>query len=500
MLFNSVEFLVFFPIAAMVYFIFPHRVRYLWLLACSYYFYMCWNPVYVLLLLLSTVVTYVCSLLIDKVNGYPEAGEDRKSQRKKRGFIALSVIVNLGILAYFKYANFLIDNLNAILAHIHMTYQAPAVDVLLPVGISFYTFQALGYTMDVYRGKVRAERNFFKYALFVSFFPQLVAGPIERTENLLRQFDEKHKLSFESVRSGFLLMLWGYFLKLVLADRIAIFVDAVYSNPITYHGWYLIVASVLFAFQIYCDFAGYSTIAKGAAEMMGFRLMDNFNAPYFSRSVSEFWRRWHISLSSWFKDYLYIPLGGSKKGKARRFANLMIVFLVSGLWHGAQWSFVVWGFMNGLYQIAGYVLRPIRDRLVGLLHMDRNAFSHKLYQVLFTFIVIDISWVFFRAEDIGVAVQMLSSMWNASNASILFDDSLFKLGLDARNFLLMLGSIMILLVGDWFKYRGVCVRELICRQELWFRWLFMIGAVVFIVVFGVWGSGFSEASFIYFQF
>ena len=267
--------------------------------------------------------------------------DERSRTRAKKLCIALSFIANLGVLGYFKYANFLLDNINALLAHLHVVYQAPAVDVLLPVGISFYTFQALGYTMDVYRGEIRAERNFFKYALFVSFFPQLVAGPIERSKNLLRQFDEKHHLNFESLRSGFILMLWGYFLKLVLSDRIAIFVDAVYGDPATYAGWYLIVASILFAFQIYCDFAGYSTIAKGAAEMMGFELMDNFNAPYYSRSVAEFWRRWHISLSGWFRDYLYIPLGGSRRGTLRKYVNLLIVFFVSGLWHGAQWAFVV---------------------------------------------------------------------------------------------------------------------------------------------------------------
>ena len=500
MLFNSIEFLAFFPIVAIAYFVFPHRVRYLWLLVCSYYFYMCWNPVYVLLLLFSTVITYTCSLMIDSVGRKAGDEEAPKHLKMKQGFIALSVIMNLGVLAYFKYANFLIDNLNMLMANMHVTFQVPAVDVLLPVGISFYTFQALGYTMDVYRGKIRAERNFFKYALFVSFFPQLVAGPIERTENLLRQFDEKHKLSFEALRSGFLLMLWGYFLKLVLADRIAIFVDAVYNNYTTYQGWYLIVASVLFAFQIYCDFAGYSIIAKGAAEIMGFKLMDNFNAPYFSGSVSEFWRRWHISLSSWFKDYLYIPLGGSRKGSLRKYTNLLVVFGVSGLWHGANWSFVVWGMINGLYQIVGYVLKPVRDLMVSVLRLDRNTLSHKLFRVVFTFIVIDISWVFFRAENIGAAWEMLSSMWNAQNIAILFDDSLFKLGLDVKNFEIMMGAIFVLMAADWLKYRGICVREVICRQELWFRWLFMIASVLFIVVYGVWGSGFSEASFIYFQF
>ncbi|MBQ7786449.1 MAG: MBOAT family protein [Clostridia bacterium] len=500
MLFNSAEFLIFFPIAALVYYLIPHKVRYLWLLACSYYFYMCWNPVYALLLLFSTAITYLCSLALEHAGSIARYTGARRPLFLKKVFITLSFLANLGVLSYFKYGNFLIDNLNALLSHLHIVYQAPAIDVLLPVGISFYTFQALGYTMDVYRDNIRAERNFLRYALFVSFFPQLVAGPIERSKNLLAQFTEVHKPEMEKIRSGFLLMLWGYFLKLVLSDRISIVVNTVYADPAAYPGWYLVVASVLFAFQIYCDFAGYSIIAKGAAEMMGFRLMDNFNAPYLSRSVSEFWRRWHISLSSWFKDYLYIPLGGNRKGVLRKHINLLIVFLVSGLWHGAEWSFVIWGLINGLYQTAGAALRPLRDRIVRLARMNRDTFSHRLLQMGITFVLIDISWVFFRADSIHAAIQIFESMLTASNLNILFDDSLFALGLDWKNFMLMTASIGVLMIADICTYRGVCIRNLICKQELWFRWLVMIFSVVFIVVFGVWGSGFSEASFIYFQF
>ena len=328
MLFNSAQFLIFLPLTALIYYILPHKIRYVWLLICSYYFYMCWNPAYALLMLFSTAVTYLCALALHGVQHGRRAAKRTQAQRDrlKKICVAASFTANLGVLAYFKYSNFFIENINALLAHLGAVWQAPTVDVLLPVGISFYTFQALGYTVDVYRGEMPAQKNFLKYALFVSFFPQLVAGPIERSANLLRQFDEKHTLRFSQLRSGFMLMLWGYFLKLVIADRAAIFVNAVYNDPAVYTGWYQIVASVLFAFQIYCDFAGYSIIARGAAEMMGFRLIDNFNAPYLSCSVSEFWRRWHISLSGWFRDYLYIPLGGSRCSAARRRFNLMVVF------------------------------------------------------------------------------------------------------------------------------------------------------------------------------
>lgn len=325
MLFNSIEFLIFFPIVVVVYFIIPDKIKHLWLLIASYYFYMCWNAKYALLILASTIVTYISGILIDKV---------KNQTLLKKSVVTASFVINLGILFYFKYINFMLVIFTRIFAKLHIQLNTPVFDIILPVGISFYTFQALSYTMDVYRGEIKAEKNFFRYALFVSFFPQLVAGPIERSKNLLKQLSVPQKFSFENMREGLLLMLWGYYLKLVLADRIAIFVDTVYGDYKTYPGMYLIVATMLFAVQIYCDFAGYSTIAMGTAKVLGVELMENFNAPYLSTSVAEFWRKWHISLTSWFKDYLYIPLGGSRKGKLRKYLNKMIVFLVSGLWHG----------------------------------------------------------------------------------------------------------------------------------------------------------------------
>ncbi len=333
MLFNSFDFIIFFPVVVLVYFLIPQRVRYVWLLVCSYYFYMCWNAKYSLLLLFSTAVTYCGGRLVAAL---PAGG-------KRKAALAASVLLNLFILFFFKYFDFAVENLNGLLSLFHIRALEPRFSLLLPVGISFYIFQAVGYTVDVYRGDIGAEKNFLKYALFVSFFPQLVAGPIERSGNLLRQVGETHRFSFARMREGLLVMLWGYFLKIVIADRAAIFVDAVYGDYTRYGGWYLVVASILFSFQIYGDFAGYSIIAVGAAKVMGFDLMENFNAPYLAQSVSEFWHRWHISLSTWFRDYLYIPLGGNRKGRARKYVNLLIVFLVSGIWHGARWNFVVWG-------------------------------------------------------------------------------------------------------------------------------------------------------------
>lgn len=495
MLFNSLHFLIFFPIVVGLYYIIPHKVRNYWLLAASYYFYMCWNAKYVLLLLFSTIVTFVSGILIEKF-----AQETGGGLTKKRLCVAASFFLNLSILFVFKYLDFGIDTLNQILSHLHMTLQLPDFDLLLPVGISFYTFQALGYTMDVYRGEIYAEKNFFRYALFVSFFPQLVAGPIERSKNLLRQLDMPAKPTFDSLRDGFLLMLWGYFLKLVLADRIAVFVDTVYGDIETYTGVYLIVATFLFAVQIYCDFAGYSIIAIGAAEILGIRLMENFNAPYLAVSVAEFWRRWHISLSSWFRDYLYIPLGGNRKGKLRKYGNLLITFGVSGLWHGADWSYVVWGLLNGVYQIIGEVLSPLKKKIAVFLEIKEDSLSHRCIQTVTTFVLVDLAWVFFRASSVFEGLRIVKRMLTAKNHWVWFDGSLYECGLNQKNFALMVWGILLLFLVDICKYRGIELRKIVAKQDYWAQCMTVIAAVSAILLFGMWGVEYDAANFIYFQF
>ena len=494
MLFNSIQFLIFFPIVTLLYFLIPHKVRYIWLLVCSYYFYMCWNPTYALLILTSTILTYGCGLGMELVSG--KVTEEKKQVWLKRTCLLVCFAANLGILGYFKYSNFFLQTWAKVVGKTEVNH----VDVLLPVGISFYTFQALGYAADVYRKEIHAEKNFLKYALFVSFFPQLVAGPIERSGSLLKQFEEKHHFSFERTLDGLACMLWGYFLKVVVADRIAVFVDAVYGDLERYGGWYVVIAAILFLFQIYCDFAGYSTIALGAAGILGFELTDNFLAPFFSKTVSEFWKRWHVSLNLWFKDYIYIPLGGSKKGKARKYLNILVVFAISGLWHGAAWSFVAWGLINAVAQIVGELLQPVRDLLVKGLSLNRESFSHKLYRVITTFSLVAFSFIFFRTGSLKVGVEAVKSIFQVKNAWILFDDSLFNLGLDWKNFLIMICSMLIILVADFCKYHGVVIRECIAKQELWFRITVYLAAVLGILVFGIWGSGYDAATFIYFQF
>ncbi len=498
MVFNSVDFLIFFPVVVLIYYIIPEKIRMWWLLICSYYFYMCWNAKYILLLLFSTSITYIGGRVIDKIE--TNMVEEKKRVIWKKCSLAIAIILNLGMLGVFKYFDFFIENMQKILRIVNIELQIPKSDLLLPVGISFFTFQAIGYVVDVYRGTVKVEKNFFRYALFVSFFPQLVAGPIERTGNLMKQFYETHPFDFDKVKKGLLLMGWGFFLKMVIADRIAIFVDTVYTHYPIYNGWFIVLATILFAFQIYCDFAGYTTIAIGAANVMGFQLMENFKTPYCASSVKDFWARWHISLTSWFRDYLYIPLGGNRKGKIRKYINQVIVFMVSGLWHGAMWSYVVWGGLNGLFLVIGDITRPMRDKVKDKIHWNRAAASNKVLSAVLTFVLVDFTWIFFRSSGMAEAKLVIQNMFAVNNFDILFDGSLYDAGLDQRNFWLMILSIVLLMIVDVCHNKGMRIREWIARQNLWFRWLLYICLVESILIFGVWGAGYNKAAFIYFQF
>lgn len=500
MIFNSIQFLIFFPIVVCVYFVLPKKIRMYWMLAASFYFYMCWNPLYILLMLTSIVITYASGLLIDRVE--TKAPEDKKTKYKKL-CVAISFISNFAILFFFKYFDFAVQNISLLASKIGVTFVTPKFDVLLPVGISFYTFQALSYTMDVYRKDIPVVKNFFRYALFVSFFPQLVAGPIERSPNLLTQLEEPKSFNFERMRSGLLMMLWGLFQKMVIADRAAILVNTVYDQYQGYVGYTIVVATFLFAVQIYCDFGGYSCIALGAAEVLGIDLMKNFRQPYFATSVADFWRRWHISLSTWFRDYLYIPLGGSRCGWLRRNFNLMVTFLVSGLWHGASWNYIIWGGLNGFFQASGRVIGDGWKKLKAKLHFTdqkENTFSRRLIKILFTFVLINITWVFFRAPSAMKAIEIFQQMFSFSNPWIFFDGSLFQLGLSQTEFWILMAAIAVLLAVDVAHEKGISLREKLYPQELWFRWSIYIVALFAVVLFGVYGPGYDAGAFIYFQF
>lgn len=478
MLFNSAGYIVFFTIVCLVYFILPKKLKRVFLLLASYFFYSCWNLKYSLLMLFSTVATYLTAIAMDMVG----------AKKKKKIYLGLCFFVNLAILFVFKYYSFTVNFINKILGIAALSIDMPVIDVLLPVGISFYTFQALGYIVDVYRGEIKAERNFINYALFVSFFPQLVAGPIERSKNLLTQIDNLGHRRYENLSKGLLYILWGFFLKLVIADRAAIFVNQVFDGYQGYSYIFLCYAALLFAVQIYCDFYSYSIIAKGSAKVLGYDLMDNFRAPYLSKSITEFWRRWHISLSTWFKDYLYIPLGGNRKGAFRKHLNVLIVFLVSGLWHGANYTFVLWGLIHGVFNI-------LEDSLKGITKGIRDNFIYRNIRRLITFVVAVLSFVIFRSKNIGAAKSYLLGIFKRQAGSL--DASI---AFPYEDTVILLIAIAILIVIDILIYNKVKLADNIERRSLIVRWPIYIFLLIATLIFGIYGPGYSEAQFIYFQF
>ncbi len=498
MSFNSINFLIFLPVVILVTFIIPKKFRYIWLLIASYFFYMSWNAKYSILILSATVISYFTAVFISKIND--SALPDNKKIFNKKISLFISIAAIISVLVFFKYSNFIIEIISYLSALLHIDFSIKKFDILLPVGISFYTFQTVGYIIDVYRNEIKAESNFFKYALFVSFFPQLVAGPIERAKNILFQLNDIEKPKYENLKTGFLLILWGFFLKIVIADRISIFVDTVYADTNLFCGWYIIIATVLFAFQIYCDFYGYSVIALGSAKMLNIKIMDNFNAPYLALNVSDFWRKWHISLTSWLFDYIYKPLGGNKKGKLRKYINILIVFLISGIWHGASFSFVVWGGLNGLYLILEDLTKTLRENILKIFRINKDNISHKILQCILIFILIDITWIFFRAKSLSNAVDIINNIFTSNNISILFDGSLFNCGLDAPNFVLLIVSLLILFISDLLKNNNIIISEIILKQDLWFKYLAIIFIIFFILIFGMWGNLYNHSQFIYFQF
>ncbi|WP_299533698.1 MBOAT family protein [Ulvibacterium sp.] len=372
----------------------------------------------------------------------------------------------------------------------------PRLDILLPVGISFYTFQALSYTVDVFRNDIEPTKHFGKYALFVSFFPQLVAGPIERTTNLLPQFNKNLRFDYQRFRNGILLVSWGFFKKVVIADRIAVLVDHIYNNPVEDDGFGSLIAMLSFSVQIYCDFSAYTDIAIGIAKIMGFDLKKNFDNPYLAKSITEFWRRWHISLSTWFRDYLYIPLGGNKKGKPRMLINLFIVFLISGLWHGASSTFIIWGGIHGLLIIVEKIYHKSQLRLYEELRWSIEKFSFKLYRVLVTFTIVTIAWVFFRAETFSGAIELLSNLEHLKIQNF-FDNKIYEYGLGKQEITTLLISVPFLFVAEFLNTK-LNFKSWLYQQNLVFRWIVYLFIVFFLLIFGYYSN--EQANFIYFQF
>lgn len=452
MLFNSFTFLLFFPIATLLYYLIPHKLRWGYLLIVSYGFYMNWNPSYALLLIGITIVSYIVGLFLER--------------KRKRSVIIAGIIVCILPLIVFKYMNFINDSIFSILDYLGLRMKIPDFKLLLPVGISFFTFKAISYMIDVYKGKILPEKNLGIYALYISFFVDLAAGPIDRADKLIPQFREHRRFLPENIVKGLKLILWGYFMKVVVADRITLYVDPIFNNLDNHSGISVLLAAALFSLQIYCDFGGYSYIAIGCGKVMGFNLMANFERPYMANSVSEFWRRWHISLSTWFKDYVYIPLGGNRCSIWRNRLNLLITFTVSGLWHGANWTFVVWGFLNGLFQI-----------------IDKKL---KVKSVILTFILMTIAWTFFRANTMDDAIQALGMMFIPSGELYLPQMSLLLY--------IIMGITILLFCDIIWERKGR--HPLLENRYIIVRYISYIMLTVMILAFGVFDGG----QFIYFQF
>jgi D-alanyl-lipoteichoic acid acyltransferase DltB (MBOAT superfamily) len=433
---------------------------------------MAFIPVFILILIFTICIDYFAGIYIEKTHG-----------RKKASLLVLSIVANLGILAVFKYYDFFIDNVN-LLFNLSANQQLPVLNIILPIGLSFHTFQAMSYTIEVYRGNQKAEKHFGIYSLYVLFYPQLVAGPIERPQNLLHQLREKHTFDIQRVYEGLKLMLWGLFKKVVIADRLALYVNQVYGDPGNWPGSNLIVATVFFAIQIYCDFSGYSDIAIGSAKVMGIKLMTNFNRPYFARNIQEFWKRWHISLSTWFRDYLYIPIGGNQGSRLRVYENVATVFIISGFWHGANWTFVIWGAIHAALVIAYMVYKSIFRK-------QKNSVVGDALSIIITFFFVSLAWVFFRAENVREAVFIISKMFGADWGSFKLFYGTESQFVD-KSAIIAIFTILILFINERFQN----VQQTTLNNRPYSDVLFNCFILFSVISLGV----FQRMSFIYFQF
>ena len=474
--FLSLTFAIFFILSVICYYTVPKKMRWGVLLTASLVFYV-WSVPYLLIyLLFSALTTY----------GFGNWAEKHRGQGK--GFLALVILSNLVVLLVLKFYPLGV-------ARFHF----PAMQLLMPMGISFYTLQVIAYCVDVYQGKTEAQNHFLKYLLFVSFFPQILQGPIPRYSQLKDQLYKGHEFDYRTVKFGLQLMLWGFFLKMVIADRAAIFVNTVFPEYHLYDGTMLAVAAVLYSIQLYTDFLGCVCIAMGAAQVYGIKLQTNFNRPYRAVSIKDFWRRWHISLSSWLRDYVYIPLGGNRKGKLRRYANLLVTFLVSGVWHGAGLQYIFWGLMHGGYQVAGELLMPIRKKIRSGLKIQEDSLICRLWQQFVTFVLVTAAWVIFRADSLRTGLSMLKRIVTEWTPWNFFDGTIYTCGISQRSFLVWIVCVLLVAVIERLQEKGN-IREMLEKQHLILRWGIYLGAIALVIVLGVYGPGYDATQFLYGQF
>lgn len=487
MQFCSIYFLIFLAVVALVHYILPQKLRPYWLLLANFAFYASYKVECLIIIIAGIAISYLAGRLIWK-----NPGNGKK-------ILAATVVILVSSLAYFKYTSLLGSTIRNIQELASGTSDFRLESILIPIGISYYLLQMIGYVADVYHKRIDAGNvSIVSYALFVSFFPTIVSGPIERAGNMIPQYENLSGFDEDNIRRGLLQIIWGFFLKMIIADRLGVVISTVNADPAAYSGSVVFVSLLMYALQIYTDFGGYSNIAIGSARILGIKVMDNFNSPFMATSVGELWRRWHISLSTWFRDYVYIPLGGNRKGKARKYINLLITFLISGMWHGAAWTYAVWGLINGVFQVIGMVLMPVRNKLVAMFHIDREAFSHRVLKTIITFLLFSFAIIFFR-DTFAQSILILKNMWKFT-PWVFTDGTFYSLGLDRPNFNLMLIGLLVMVVADIFKYRGYDIPQIISKQSLWIRWVIYIGALVLISVCGVWGHGYDATSFIYVQF
>jgi len=492
MLFNSLEFIFFFPAIVALYFLLPHRFRWVLLLIASYYFYMCWNVKFVLLLLAATLVCYINAIWISR----------SEKPFARNGLLLLTLLLLLGPLFFFKYLNFFSDAITSVFEHFNIFHPLPSHDYLLPAGISFYTFQALGYTIDVHRGNIKPEYHLGKFAVFTSFFPQLLAGPIGRAAPLMPQFSGRNNFSYADIREGLILIIWGFFKKVVIADRLSEYVNLVYDNPYAYEGSHYLIATLFFAVQIYCDFSGYTDIARGTARMMGINLMVNFKLPYLATSIREFWQRWHISLTTWFRDYVFLPLSVAvsraiKKEKVLFIKTDLFIYIVAsaivwfltGLWHGANYTFIVWGLIHGFFLVLYQWLHKSKTRYLKKTGIRNNNPILIVFDTTVTFFIVTFAWIFFRANSMNDALLIVNNIFDFSGT---YTVNLFKFPVDFTIAFISIGLLLLIEALEEHIQLFATLRS-VARPV---KWAILIALLLAVFILGKW----NEANFLYFQF
>ena len=479
----SVNFLFFLLLLTIIYYIVPDKVKPFVILSGNIYFYLQFDLRYSLFLLFSILTVFFGAIFI----------EHAKTQKIRKTILGVILSVNISLLFFVKFVPYILTK-----AQIFFTYDPSGIidNIIVPVGIAFYTLQLSGYLIDVYRSKYPAERNFLKFSAFSTFFPLMLQGPISRYDQLSEQVYNKSKRKdiYRNYTYGAQLMLWGFFKKLIIADRVALLVNEVFNNFTTYSGFIVIIAVLFYTIQIYTDFSGCVDICRGAAKLFGIDVIENFNQPYFSKSIQDFWRRWHIALSSWFRDYLYIPLGGNRKGIVRKYINILIVFFVSGLWHGVGIHYIVWGIMQGVFQITGALTLPFKEKLSAKMKIDRSKGFALLLQYLATFVLINLSWLMFRANGIKAAIKMFGSIFTFAPITAPLP------ALTVPDLIIIGIALILMFVVSYFKEKGYCIRDTIAKAYLPVRWLIFLSGFAVILIFGIYGPGYSDASFIYMNF